>query len=95
VTLAWGLAGLACVAVLAVVFLSRALPAVRREQGPLVPVFTAMTALAILSLYDGDLYYAFSTSIFLACGAVIASQWNVAVVRNTQQPEMLTPAPVR
>jgi hypothetical protein len=43
----------------------------------MVPVFLAMTAIAILSLYDASLYYALPQSIFLACAAVIASRSGV------------------
>jgi hypothetical protein len=35
----------------------------------------AMTAIAILALYDASLYYALPQSIFFACAAVIASRW--------------------
>jgi O-antigen ligase len=75
VTLAWGIVGLLCVLTLAIAFARRAIPAVRDDQDALTPVFMAMTTLAILSLYDGALYYALPLSIFAAGGAVIASQW--------------------
>jgi hypothetical protein len=75
VTLAWGIVGLLCVLTLAIAFAHRAIPAVRDDQDALTPVFMAMTTLAILSLYDGALYYALPMSIFAAGGAVIASQW--------------------
>jgi O-antigen ligase len=73
--LSWGLVGLLCAAVLAVAYLTRAIPTARREGGALVPAFMAMTAIAILSLYDASLYYALPQSIFFACAAVIASRW--------------------
>jgi hypothetical protein len=75
VALAWGLVGLACVAILAIAFAWRALPAVRREGGAMVPVFLAMTAIAILSLYDASLYYALPQSIFMASAGMVASRW--------------------
>jgi O-antigen ligase len=79
VTLAWGLVGLACVIVLAVAFARRAIPAVRGEENRvIVPAFIAMTAIAILSLYDGALYYALPQSIFFACAALVASRWSAA-----------------
>jgi O-antigen ligase len=86
IVLAWGLVGLACVVVLAFAWAVRALPAIRREQDALVPAFTGMTAVAILSLYDGALYYALPISMFIACGALIASRWNGT-------PAVLEPAP--
>ena len=77
VTLAWGLVGLLCVFVLALAFIRRSLPAVRRDESALAPAFMAMTAIAILSLYDGPLYYALPQSIFAACAAVIVSRWSL------------------
>jgi O-antigen ligase len=77
--LSWGLVGLLCAAVLAIAFAARAIPTARREGGALVPAFMAMTAIAILSLYDASLYYALPQSIFFACAAVIASRWGVEV----------------
>jgi hypothetical protein len=73
--LSWGLVGLLCAAVLGIAFALRAIPAARREQGALVPAFMAMTAIAILSLYDASLYYALPQSLFFACAAVIAARW--------------------
>jgi O-antigen ligase len=75
VALAWGLVGLACVAILAIAFAWRAIPAARREGGQMVPVFLAMTAIAILSLYDASLYYALPQSIFMASAGMVASRW--------------------
>jgi O-antigen ligase len=80
VTLAWGLVGLVCVAVLAIGYAWRAIPAVRSEGGALVPAFIAMTAIAILSLYDASFYYALPQSIFFAFAGVITSRWNVETV---------------
>jgi O-antigen ligase len=77
--LSWGLVGLLCAAVLAIAFAARAIPTARREGGALVPAFMAMTAIAILSLYDASLYYALPQSIFFACAGVIASRWGVEV----------------
>jgi O-antigen ligase len=75
--LSWGIVGLLCAAVLGIAFALRAIPTARREQGALVPAFMAMTAIAILSLYDASLYYALPQSLFAACAAVIASRWGV------------------
>ncbi|HET7606714.1 MAG TPA: O-antigen ligase family protein [Sphingomicrobium sp.] len=75
--LSWGLVGLLCAAVLAAAYLARAIPTARREGGALIPAFMAMTAIAILSLYDASLYYALPQSIFFACAGVIASRWGV------------------
>jgi O-antigen ligase len=77
VALAWGLVGLVCVAILTIAFAWRAIPAVRHEGGAMVPVFLAMTAIAILSLYDASLYYALPQSIFMASAGMIASRWAV------------------
>jgi hypothetical protein len=81
-TLAWGVVGLLCALIIAFAFARRAIPAVRREEGPLVPAFMAMTAIAVLSLYDGSLYYALPQSIFAACAAAIASRWRMTVSEN-------------
>jgi hypothetical protein len=69
--------------VLAVAYLTRAIPTARREGGALVPAFMAMTAIAILSLYDASLYYALPQSIFFACAAVIASRWGETAERKS------------
>ena len=74
VLLAWGLVGLACVAVLAIWFLMRSLPVVRRDA-ELQPAFMAMLALASLSLIDGSLFHVLPVSIFAACAGMIASRW--------------------
>jgi O-antigen ligase len=91
VALAWGLVGLVCVAILAIAFAWRAIPAARREGGEMVPVFLAMTAIAILSLYDASLYYALPQSIFMACAGMVASRWQPEVSR--QRSSAATPAP--
>ena len=75
VALAWGLVGLLCVIVLAVVFARRALPVVWRDDGELTPAFMGMATIGILSLYDGSLYYALPISIFVACAATVAVGW--------------------
>jgi O-antigen ligase len=90
VALAWGLVGLACVAILAIAFAWRAIPAVRREGGAMVPVCLAMTAVAILSLYDASLYYALPQSIFMASAGMVASRWGV--VRPTADRSASRPA---
>lgn len=77
VALAWGLVGLACVAVIAAAYAARALPAARAPGGALAPPFMAMTAIAILSLYDASLYYALPQSIFMACAGAVAAGWSV------------------
>jgi O-antigen ligase len=78
VTLAWGLAGLLCIAVLLALYARRAFPAIRSSSAIAVPPFMAGTAIAILSLYDGALYYALPQCIFAACAAIVASQWGGA-----------------
>ena len=78
VALAWGLVGLAGVLVLAIGYARRAVPVVQSEDGAVVPAFMAMAVLAVLSLYDGSLYYALPQSIFAACGAIIASRWSAS-----------------
>ena len=76
ILLAWGFVGLACVAVLGIWFLIRSLPVVRKNQGALLPPFMAMTALGVLSLYDGALFHVVPVSIFAACAGMIASAWH-------------------
>jgi uncharacterized membrane protein len=74
-----------------IAFAWRAIPAARREGGEMVPVFLAMTAIAILSLYDASLYYALPQSIFMACAGMVASRWQPEVSR--QRSSAATPAP--
>jgi O-antigen ligase len=90
VTLAWGLAGLACLLVIAIAYCRRALPVVRKEGEAVLPAFMAMAALLILSLYDGSLFYPLPQSIFAACAAIIASRWSNAGI---SQPEATSMAP--
>ena len=75
VLLAWGAVGLACVAILAIWFLARSLPVVRREGSGLLPPFMAMLALASLALIDGSLFHVVPVSIFAACAGMIAARW--------------------
>lgn len=72
--LAWGVVGLACVAVLAVWFLLRSLPAIRADSA-LVPPFVAMLVLAAFSTIDNSLANPMSVSIFAACAGMVASGW--------------------
>ena len=76
VGLAWGLAGIVCVAVLAAWFAYRTVPAVRREGGDLVPPFLAMAALATFSLIDNSLFNFLSVSVFAACAGLLAAHWH-------------------
>ena len=75
VLLAWGVVGLACVAVIGVWFLARSLPVVRRDGVDLLAPFMAMLALASLSLIDGSLFHVVPVSIFAACAGMIAARW--------------------
>ena len=75
ILLAWGAVGLACVAVLAIWFLARSLPVVRRDAADLLPPFMAMLALASLATIDGSLFHVIPVSIFAACAGMIASRW--------------------
>jgi hypothetical protein len=72
--MAWGVVGLACVAVLVIWFLMRSLPAVRRDQTELLPPTLAMLALAIMAMFDGALFHVLPVSIFAACAGIIASR---------------------
>lgn len=74
VTLAWGFVGLACVLILAGAYAWRSLPALRKAEN-LAPPFLAMSAIGILSLYDGSLYYALPQSLFFAFAGAIAANW--------------------
>jgi len=78
ILLAWGVAGLVCAAIVAVWFLSKALPGVRRAEEDMLPPFMAMVALAVLSTFDGALYHVIPVSIFAACAGMIASRWSQA-----------------
>jgi O-antigen ligase len=82
ILLAWGAVGLACVAVLAIWFLARSLPVVRRGGAELLPPFMAMLALASLSMIDGALFHVLPVSIFAACAGMIASRWPTQASRG-------------
>jgi O-antigen ligase len=75
ILLAWGVVGLACVAILAVWFLKRSLPAVRSSEVDLLSPMLAMFALATMSLFDGSLFHVLPVSIFAGCAGIIASRW--------------------
>lgn len=75
ILLAWGVVGLACVAVLAIWFLLRSAPVVRRDEAELLPPIMAMFALATMATFDGALFHVLPVSIFAACAGMIASRW--------------------
>jgi O-antigen ligase len=79
ILLAWGVVGLASVAVLAVWFLLRSLPVVRRDPNELAAPFMAMATLASLAAYDGSLFHVVPVSIFAACAGMIAARWRTEV----------------
>jgi O-antigen ligase len=75
ILLAWGVVGLACVAVLGVWYLARSLPVVRGGGPDTIAPLMAMLALASLSVIDGSLYHVLPVSIFAACAGMVASRW--------------------
>jgi O-antigen ligase len=75
VLLAWGIVGLACVGVLAIWFLARSLPTIRREGSELLAPIMAMFALATMATFDGALFHVLPVSMFAACAGMIASRW--------------------
>lgn len=75
ILLAWGVVGLACVAGLAIWFLIRSRPVVRRDDTDLLPPIMAMFALATMATFDGALFHVLPVSIFAACAGMIASRW--------------------
>lgn len=75
ILLAWGIVGLACVAVLAIWWLLQSLPVVRSDSHNLLPPFMAMLALASLATFDGALFHVLPVSIFAACAGMIAARW--------------------
>jgi O-antigen ligase len=75
ILLAWGLVGLSCVAVLAIWFLVRSVPLVRRSEAGVIPPFMAMLALTCLATFDGALFHVLPVSIFAACAGMIAANW--------------------
>jgi O-antigen ligase len=76
ILLAWGVVGLACIAILAVWFLRRSLPAVRSSEADLLAPILAMFALATMSLFDGSLFHVLPVGMFAGCAGVIASRWS-------------------
>ena len=75
ILLAWGVVGLACVAVLAIWFLVRSLPLIGRSEAGMIPPFMAMLTLACLATFDGALFHVLPVSIFAACAGMIAANW--------------------
>jgi O-antigen ligase len=76
VLLAWGVLGLICVIVMAVWFLRRSLPLVRRDGGDGVAPLMAMVALACFATIDGALFHLIPLSIFAASAGMIAAGWH-------------------
>lgn len=74
VLLAWGVVGLAAIAILAFYFARATLHLVGSGADELVPAFVAMTALAVPSLIDGSLFHVLPVSIFAACAGMIGSE---------------------
>ena len=87
ILLAWGTVGLACVAVLAIWFLIRSVPAVRRDTAGLAPPFMVMAALTTLSAFDGSLFHVVPLSLFAACAGLIASSWTLGIRPSRTDPE--------
>jgi O-antigen ligase len=83
VLLAWGVVGLACVAVLALWYLARSVPIVRGGGPDTIAPLMAMLALASLSVIDGSLYHVLPVSIFAGCAGMIAAGW-----RNRETSEL-------
>jgi O-antigen ligase len=79
VALAWGLVGLACVAILAFWFFRRSLPIVRVDAD-LAPPFLAVLTIAAFALIDNSLFNPPSVSIFAACAGMVASRWQAPPV---------------
>jgi O-antigen ligase len=77
ILLAWGVAGLVCVAILGLWFLRKAVPAVRHEA-ELIPPFLAMASLFALSMLDAALYHILPVSIFAASAGMIIGARNRA-----------------
>jgi hypothetical protein len=75
VLLAWGVVGLACVAVLGVWYLARSIAVVRGGGPDTIAPLMAVLALASLSVIDGSLYHVLPVSIFAACAGMVASRW--------------------
>lgn len=75
ILLAWGVVGLACVAVLATWFGLRSVPEIRRDESGLLPPIMAMLAIATMAMFDGALFHVLPVSIFAACAGMIASRW--------------------
>ena len=82
VLLAWGVVGLACVTILAIWFLRRSSPVVRRDAAELAAPFMAMATLASLAAYDGSLFHVLPLSIFAACAGMIAARWRTTKVAS-------------
>ncbi|HET7316596.1 MAG TPA: O-antigen ligase family protein [Sphingomicrobium sp.] len=75
VALDWGLVGLACVLVLAVFYLRRAIPAVHRNGAVLACPLLAMLSIFLLSMIDAALFHVLPVAIFAACAGMIAANW--------------------
>jgi len=75
VLLSSGVAGLACAAVLAFLYLRRALPVLREQGERLAAPFTGMMSVVALSMIDAAMFHVMPVSIFAACAGMIASAW--------------------
>jgi O-antigen ligase len=85
ISLAWGLVGLVCVAVLAMWFLMRSVTAIRESDGELLAPFLAMLVIGAIAMFDNSLFNALSVSIFAACAGMIASRWPARAGSNRRE----------
>jgi O-antigen ligase len=70
-----GVAGLACAAVLAFLYLRRALPVLRDQGERLAAPFTGMMSIFALSMIDAAMFHVLPVSIFAACAGMVGSAW--------------------
>ena len=73
VLLAWGIAGMLCLLVLAFYFVRMALPVIRKDEALALPPILAMLSLLALSMLDAALYHILPLSIFAACAGIVAA----------------------
>lgn len=90
----WGLIGLACILVLAVLAARRALPTIRRDPDAATPALLVLCTFLVFSLYDGVGFYAYPLAVFaLALASLLGDAHGSAVAGGSSiiTPELPLP----
>lgn len=74
ILLDWGLAGFACVIIMAFYYFRRIWPRIRRDSGHLAAPFMGAASILLLSMIDGSMFHILSVAIFATCAGMLAAQ---------------------